>query len=134
MQYIDLEPFEMYLQSRGLVEEKYIPHYSRWVLRFLRSGIDPVYAAPRDLLQSFSDQLARDDSVADWQLKQAMRAAELYLNVFLPQAGSGHDSGTGAADGGRDDRAPTIKATKALDQMRELMKLRLCQANRSNVY
>ena len=74
MQYIDLEPFEKYLQSRGLVNEQYIAHYSRWVLRFLRSDFDWKNSSARDLLQRYSDQLARDESVADWQLKQAMRA------------------------------------------------------------
>ncbi len=36
-----------------------------------------------DLLQCFSDQLARDDSLQDWPRRQAMQAVELCLNVFL---------------------------------------------------
>ena len=83
MQYIELDDFEEFLQSRSLVESRYTCHYYRWVLRFLRSGFDFRKTNPRDLLQLFSDQLARDESVADWQLKQAMRATELYLNVYL---------------------------------------------------
>ena len=64
------------------------PYYNHWVLRFLRTEFDRDHLAACDLLQCFSDQLARDDSVQDWQLRQAMQAVELYLNVYLPVANS----------------------------------------------
>ena len=94
MRYVDLEPFENYLKKRGLADGRHIPHYLRWVLRFLHSGFDLQRLSARDLLQCYSDQLARDDSVADWQLRQAMRAVELYLNVFLKEEGTGRNDGS----------------------------------------
>jgi integron integrase len=122
MQYIDLEPFEKFLLSKGLVDEKYIQHYTRWVLRFLRSGFDLKQLASRDLLQSYSDQLGRDDSVADWQLRQAMKAVELYLNVF-PRERGGASEGDSPRPETEDEGAPPAME-KALAQMKELLKLR----------
>ena len=78
MQFINLESFEEYIRSRNLVSEEYIPHYSRWVLRFLRSEDFNKHDSTRDMLQGYSDQLARDDSVADWQLRQAMKTVDSY--------------------------------------------------------
>jgi integron integrase len=86
VQYIDLQPFEDYIKQRNLVDAKHLPFYLNWVLRFLHSEFDREKLTSRDLLQCFSDQLARDDSLQDWQLRQAMKAVELYLNVFLPEA------------------------------------------------
>ncbi len=75
-----------------MVDEKHLSFYSHWVLRFLRSGFDAEKLSEKDLLQCFSDQLARDDSVEDWQLRQAMKAVELYLNVFLREQENGQRS------------------------------------------
>lgn len=66
--------------------------------RLLQSGFDVVHLSCGDLLQCFSDQLAQDESVADWQLRQAMKAAELYLNVYLPEVGGAIPGG--GADAG----------------------------------
>jgi hypothetical protein len=89
MQYIDLQPFEDFIRQRNLVDEKHFPFYLKWVLRFLRSEFDRDKLSSSDLLQCFSDQLARDDSLQDWQRRQAMKAVELYLNVYLPAANGG---------------------------------------------
>ena len=115
MQYLDLQPFEDFACTRNLVDPVHLPHYSRWVLRFLRSEFDHDHLAANDLLQCFSDQLDRDDSVQDWQLRQAMKAVELYLNVFLPavQTSAG---GTPAVRGNSEK--------DALREMKSLLKLR----------
>ncbi|MFC1467306.1 hypothetical protein ACFLQY_01250 [Verrucomicrobiota bacterium] len=72
MQYVDLQPFEDFVRQRDLVDEKHITFYLHWVLRFLRSEFDRTKLSEKDVLQCFSDQLARDDSVQSWQLRQAM--------------------------------------------------------------
>ena len=86
MQYIDLQPFEDFIRSREIVDDRHLPFYLKWVLRFLRSEFDREALSSGDLLHCFSDQLARDDSLEDWQRRQAMKAVELYLNVYLPEA------------------------------------------------
>lgn len=91
MQFVDLETFERFLRDRGLVGEKRIPFYCNWVRRFMRSDFHVSDLENHDALQAFSDQLARDDSLEDWQRRQAMMATETYLNVYLPSVGGGPD-------------------------------------------
>ncbi len=132
MEYVDLQPFEEYVRRRGLVDERHLPYYRNWILRFLHSGFDRGKLAARDLLECFSDQLSRDAALEDWQIRQAMRAVELYLNVYLPQA-TGAEPGAGGGDGAvpqeptRDRAAGTAveqSEWEALRQMKELLKLR----------
>jgi integron integrase len=120
MQYVDLQPFEDFVLQRNIVDQKHLPFYLNWILRFLRSEFDRDKLSARDLLQCYSDQLARDDSLQDWQRRQAMKAVELYLNVFLPEA-----NGT-AQGGGNPGSSATHDGSgrEALQEMRELLKLR----------
>jgi len=85
MQYIELQEFEVFMKSRNLVAEKYRSYYIRWVRRFLMSEFSLETMEQRDQVQCFADQLARDDSVAEWQHRQALDAVNLYLNVYLPE-------------------------------------------------
>jgi integron integrase len=135
MQYIDLKPFEEYVLRRKLVDEQHLPFYVHWVMRFLQSEFDREALSNQDLLQCFSDQLARDDSVLDWQLRQAMKAIELYLNVYLQEATGGRLD-DGAAEQGRqviESKATNLGGTvspascgpvDALGRMKDLLKLR----------
>jgi integron integrase len=118
MQYIDLQPFEDYIRERNLVDDMHLPYYMNWVLRFLRAEFDRENLSENDLLQCYSDQLARDDSVADWQLRQAMKAVELYLNVYLP-------SKNGIAEPDSEKRELLLSDDQqAMRKMKELMTLR----------
>lgn len=118
MQYIDLQPFEDFVRRRNLVDQKHLPFYTNWILRFLRSEFDRDKLSSHDLLRCFSDQLARDDSLQNWQLQQAMKAVELYLNVFLSeQDGDRTTIGTESRDPLRDE-------WDALREMKDLLKLR----------
>jgi hypothetical protein len=72
MQYIELQEFEVFMKSRNLVAEKYRSYYIRWVRRFLMSEFSLETMEQRDQVQCFADQLARDDSVAEWQHRQAL--------------------------------------------------------------
>jgi integron integrase len=125
MQYIDLEPFEDFVRSRNLVNNEHLPYYINWILRFLRSEFDRAHLSESDLLQSFSDQLARDDSVRDWQLRQAMKAVELYLNVYLPATNGAGLEGSAPSNPGGDGAPPFMGNEKdALMRMKDLLKLR----------
>jgi len=151
MQYIDLQPFEDFVRSRNLVDERHLPFYLKWVLRFLRSEFDRERLSSSDLLQCFSDQLARDERLEDWQRRQAVKATELYLNIYLPEAnGMAHgvegmgSGGERSEDGGQNVDAvssprflnignsgkagatPAVQndEQQALREMKELMKLR----------
>lgn len=116
MQQIDLQPFKNFMRTRSLVDERRLSFYLSWVLRFLRCEFDHKRLSPHDLLLSFSDQLARDDQLENWQRRQAMNAVELYLNVYLPTA-----NGTPAVS---TQDLPVSNCESALHQMKELLQLR----------
>lgn len=83
METFDLEPYTQYMTNHKLVPEHQIPYYVKWVSLFLTSELPPMATSPRDRLQAFSDMLAQNQTIQDWQLRQAMRAVELYIKVFL---------------------------------------------------
>jgi integron integrase len=121
VQYIDLQPFEDFIRQRNLVDDRHRSFYLNWVLRFLRAEFDREHLSSSDLLHSFSDQLARDDSLQLWQLRQAMQAVELYLNVFLPEQERG--CGPEGRPAEIQNEMPT-SAADALARMHNLLKLR----------
>lgn len=85
MQTIDLKAFEDFMGSRSLVQKKYQTYYLAWVRRFLQAEFTVDELSNGDRIACFADQLARDDSVEEWQLRQATDAVTLYLNVYLPE-------------------------------------------------
>jgi integron integrase len=150
MQYIDLQPFEDFIRRRNLVDDRHLSFYLNWVMRFLRSELavpgghcsafakplslrsgDWEHLAESDLLQCFSDQLARDDSLQDWQRRQAVKAVELYLNVFMPE--QNRIAGILPAS----DNLPAIQKngeSGALERMKNLLKLRHYSARTLQTY
>ena len=86
MQQIDLKEFEEFIIDRDLVAEKYRSYYLGWVRRFLLAEFTVDELSDRDRIACFADQLARDPSVEEWQLRQATEAVTLYLEVYLPEA------------------------------------------------
>ncbi len=89
MQYIDLQEFEDFMRQRNLVAEKYVSYYVSWVRRFLLSGLSVEALSQEDQVQCFANQLARDDSVQEWQQRQALDAVKLYLDVYLREVNAG---------------------------------------------
>lgn len=145
MQVYDLEPFVNYIRRRTIVPERQIPYYVKWVRMFLTSELPPLATSVTDRIQAFSDLLARNPTIQDWQLQQAIRAVELYVKVFLAaeQKVEGGDSRTGIRDlesddpnakpgirdpksGGEDagEELRIAESEKAYGEMRELIRLR----------
>lgn len=85
MQYIEMQEFKDFIKSRNLVAEKYLSYYVSWVRRFLQSEFSVEALSASDQVQCFADQLARDDSVQEWQQRQALDAVKLYMDVYLPE-------------------------------------------------
>lgn len=111
------------------MDQKHLSFYLNWVLRFLRAEFDREKLNSRDLLQCFSDQLARDNSLEDWQRRQAMKAVELYINVFLPEKNRIADGGnveqaSRLPENERDARSTLASEWDALRDMKGLLKLR----------
>lgn len=82
LQPIDLHDVEVYWKSRGLVDERHLPYYVRWLQRYLTGpGGDPTLD-PRDAKRSFVEHLERQQ-IPEWQVKQAARTVELYQKHYL---------------------------------------------------
>ena len=124
-EYSNLKEFEQFMADRNLVPEAQRSFYVNWVRRFLNAEFSSVELEDRDKVACFSDQLARDDSVQDWQLRQALQAVSLYLDVFLKE-GMGYqarDTRDRQATGGAGSR-PAACGTEAVAQMKKLLRLR----------
>jgi integron integrase len=123
MQYLDLQEFEDFIKTRNLVDEKYRSFYISWVRRFLQSEFSVDELSGKDRQVCFSDQLNRDSSVQDWQVRQAEQAVKLYLDVFLPEA-NGERPSLGA-ETGLDAGGPLPEeAEEAGRKMRKLLRIR----------
>lgn len=123
MYYIDLQPFKDFMEARNLVPEKYRSFYVRWVRRFLLSEFNAKELAEKDKIVCYLDQLARDGSVQEWQVKQAEQAVKLYLNVYLPEENKERpaiDSESVSSHA----RHLDSEAVEAMKEMRKLLRLR----------
>jgi len=147
MKWFDAEQFAEFCRKRDLVPERYLSFYIRWIKRFIHlSSSRGISAVPGegdgndgDRLLFFMEHLRADTSVEEWQVEQARRAVELYLNVFLTEMGgrkeiSNSEQGMLNAEGktkeesrGNDARP---SSGDALLRMRELIRLRHSFATR----
>lgn len=111
-QLIDLQSVATYWTSRGLVPEKYIAHYIRWLQRFLVGpGCDSRLAAS-DAKAAFLRKLEQCQT-PEWQIDQAGRAVDLYQKHFLAHQ---KESGTVPDDGQSANPALTDEIPKSLDE------------------
>ena len=115
--------------DRDLVPEENRSFYINWVRRFLNSEFSTNELSENDKVMCFSDQLSRDSSVKDWQLRQAMQAVSLYLDVYLKDGGgnveyrSRNIESRSMADG-QDAHTTEGLAEDALREMKKLLRLR----------
>lgn len=123
MQHIDLQEFNDFMKSRNLVAEKYLSYYVSWVRRFLQSAFSVEALTESDQVQCFADQLARDESVQEWQQRQALDAVKLYLDVYLSEV-------NGERRPLKDEPHVAVRleldkgAEEAAGKMRELLRMR----------
>ena len=117
MQPFNQETFATYLRQRRLTPEAHIPFYVKWVQRFLAADLPLIATAPRDKLQAFENLLAKNSAIPEWQVRQAVRAVELYLKVFTPAAS------TGPASSMEGEKAIS-EAETVYAQMRDLIRVR----------
>ena len=81
-QLVDLHEVEAYWKSRGLMNEKYLPYYIRWLQRFLVGAAGDPRLGPEDAERAFVESLERGGT-PEWQVRQAARAVELYQKHYL---------------------------------------------------
>jgi len=133
MQGIDLQGFQSWLVDRSLAEPSHAPFYVTWVRRFLQRSRPDTGLSDVDRLREFDDALARAPDLADWQRKQARRAAELYVTVYLKEgrrAGTPDAKPPSSPPAGMADPAapaspePPADAASAIEKARQLIRLR----------
>lgn len=117
MKPIDLQSFETFIRNRKLAPERNIPYYASWVRRFLQSEPPASNLKDEDQIIRFNDQLERDSLIEDWQVRQAIHAVQLYLNIFLKQAQTQEQTKE------QQSSTPTDE-TELLQKMRTLIRLR----------
>ena len=91
-QTVDLHDVDAYWKSRNLVDDRHRPYYLRWLQRFLTGPWGTGRLAPNDALAAFAQHLEQDNQTEEWQVRQAVRAVELFQKHYLR-----HLRATGAA-------------------------------------
>jgi integron integrase len=82
LQPVDLHQVEEYWKSRGLVDERRMPYFIRWLQRFLVGPGGDARLQAQDAERTFLEQLERD-GVPEWQVQQAARAVTLFQRHYL---------------------------------------------------
>jgi hypothetical protein len=82
MKNIILPKFQEYLRSKSLINEKYISYYALWARIFLAFSKSNGNLSHDVQVQKFIDYLKSQKGIADWQVKQADNAIQLYINQF----------------------------------------------------
>jgi integron integrase len=89
-----LPAFQQYLLSRKLVPEKNVNFYAYWASRYLTFSNRLKNADPAEALRLFLEDLRSRENIADWQIRQAEEAVQLYSNHFRDEKTDGSDIDT----------------------------------------
>lgn len=107
-QAIDLHDVEAYLKSRKLVDERHVSYYIRWLQRFLTGPGGDSRLSAEDAQRVFVEQLERNDTIPEWQVRQAARAVELFQKHYLR-----HRADTSGSE--TEGRLPPVAAPPTLE-------------------
>jgi len=121
-QVIDLDQVAEYWKSRKLVDDNRLTYYIRWLSRFLIGpGGNPRLSAA-DAQRIFLDGLERDGGVADWQIRQAACAVDLYQKHYLRyRAETGE---VDSANGESQAPAPPPNLPAAMQEVQQVLRIR----------
>jgi integron integrase len=78
-----LPDFQKFLLSRGFVPAKNVPFYANWVSKFIAFSNRNEELNHDLLFEKFLDKLKSQKNTADWQIKQARDAVQLYIAHFM---------------------------------------------------
>ena len=79
-----LPDFQKFLLSRGFAPPKNVPFYAAWVSKFLAFSNRHEELNQDLLFEKFLDKLKSQKNTADWQIRQARHAVQLYITHFMP--------------------------------------------------
>jgi len=82
--------YKDYLLQHNLAPEKIATPFVRWVQRFIASNPSPLLSSSKKVKQ-FLQNLEEDPTIQKWQLEQAEKAVQLYVQLFLKNVTSVSD-------------------------------------------
>jgi hypothetical protein len=115
---LTLPEFQEYLRTKSLVNVKYIPFYANWASKFLTFSKNEGNLSHDLQVQKFLDLLKGQENIADWQVKQAGDAIQLYVNQFM----DGSESRSCSIPSENKECPSTI--SKMLSDMREALRIK----------
>jgi hypothetical protein len=115
---LTLPEFQEYLRTKSLINEKYIPFYANWASKFLAFSRNEGNLSHDLQVRKFLDLLKGQENIADWQIKQANDAVQLYVNQFI----DGSESQSCSIPLENKENPPTI--SKMLGDMREALRIK----------
>jgi len=121
LQAVDLPDVGAYWKTRGLVPDRYLPYYVRWLQRFLAGPGGDSRLAPGDAERAFVEPLARQQ-VPEWQVRPAARAVELHVKHCLRFRREQTADLSGAVQPAQRSERPATLAV-ALDEARRLIRM-----------
>jgi integron integrase len=78
-----LPDFQKFLLSRGFAPPKNVPFYANWVSKFIAFSNRHEELNDALLFEKFLDKLKSQKNTADWQIRQARNAVQLYITHFM---------------------------------------------------
>ena len=78
-----LPDFQKFLLSRGFAPPKNVPFYANWVSKFISFSSRHEELNHGLLFEKFLDKLKSQQNTADWQIRQAHDAVQLYITHFM---------------------------------------------------
>ena len=83
----ELAGFEDWLRQRRMTPAFQLPHFTRWVVRFLRLRGSRRRETWQDTLQVFLEDLG-EGALKPWMVRQAADAVTLYCGQYCEQEGT----------------------------------------------
>jgi hypothetical protein len=77
-----LPDFQKFLLSRGFAPPKNVPFYANWASKFIAFSNRHEELNHDLLFEKFLDKLKSQQNTADWQIRQAHDAVQLYIHPF----------------------------------------------------
>jgi len=77
-----LTEYKEYLENNNFANSKKSGYFVNWVKLFFRLGLSERLSN-QEKIKQFSESLAVDEFLEDWQRDQGRKAVEIYLNMFL---------------------------------------------------
>jgi putative hemolysin len=78
-----LPDFQKFILSRGFVPAKNVSFYANWVSKFIAFSNRHEELNHNLLFEKFLDKLKLQKNTADWEIRQARDAVQLYATHFM---------------------------------------------------